>query len=44
MFARDSFARQQLDLLAALGLSDEVADKIFHGNAERLTADAGKGI
>jgi predicted TIM-barrel fold metal-dependent hydrolase len=41
LFARDSFGRDQLDLLDTLALGDEVNGKILHANAERLTASGG---
>jgi len=44
VFARDDFGRAQLDLLEKLKLDDEVVDKILHANAERLVANAGRGI
>ena len=44
VFARDDFGRAHLDLLEKLELGDEVMDKVLHGNAERLTENAGKGI
>jgi hypothetical protein len=42
VFARDSFGREQLDLLEALDLAEDVAAKVLHGNAERLVENAGK--
>jgi predicted TIM-barrel fold metal-dependent hydrolase len=44
VFARDSFGREQFDLLEALGLAEDVAEKVFHRNAERLVENAGKGV
>ena len=44
VFARDDFGRAQLDLLEKLDLSDEILDKVLHGNSERLIQNAGKGI
>ncbi len=41
-FARDDFGRQQLDLLDKLDLSEDILAKILHGNAERLTENAGR--
>ena len=38
LFGRDAFERLQFDLLEKLDLSDEVLDKVCHGNAERLMA------
>jgi predicted TIM-barrel fold metal-dependent hydrolase len=44
VFARDDFGRAQLDLLEKLDLDEAIVDKIFHGNAERLIENAGKGV
>lgn len=36
LFARDCFDNSLYDYLSGLDLSDEVLEKIFHGNAERM--------
>ena len=42
LFARDDFGRAQVDLLEKLDLEDDVLEKVFHGNAERLIENAGR--
>lgn len=44
VFGRDDFGRAQVDLLGKLDLSEDILEKIYHGNAERLTENAGKGV
>lgn len=44
LFGRDYFDRSQLDVLAQLDLPEEVQEKVFHRNAERLIENAGKGL
>jgi predicted TIM-barrel fold metal-dependent hydrolase len=41
VFARDSFGREQFKLIEALDLPEDVSESVFHGNAERLVANAG---
>ena len=42
LFARDDFGRAQVDLLEKLDLEDDVLEKVYHGNAERLVENAGR--
>lgn len=44
VFGRDDFGRSQMDLLEKLDLSEDILEKIYHGNAERLTESAGRDI
>ncbi|NLF18327.1 MAG: amidohydrolase family protein [Lentisphaerae bacterium] len=39
LFGRDYFDRQQMDVLDSLHLDEEVLEKIYHRNAERLVRD-----
>ncbi len=43
LLGRDDFGRKQMDLLEKLDLDEEIMEKILHGNAERLVANARKG-
>ncbi|MFA5865573.1 MAG: amidohydrolase family protein [Phycisphaerae bacterium] len=44
MFGRDYFDRSQMDVLDHLNLPDEVQEKLYHLNAERLIENVGKGL
>jgi len=44
LFGRDLFDRSQMDILTQLDLPENVREKIYHLNAERLIENAGKGL
>jgi predicted TIM-barrel fold metal-dependent hydrolase len=44
VFARDSFGREQFELLEALDLPEDISGKVLHANAERLVENAGREL
>ncbi len=44
MFGRDYFDRSQMEVLDHLNLPEEVQEKVYHLNSERLIQNAGKGL
>jgi predicted TIM-barrel fold metal-dependent hydrolase len=44
LFGRDYYDHPQMDVLEKLDLPEDVLEKVFHLNAEKLTENAGKSI